>query len=64
MLRLLKKMPRRKLFEARVNLPLTADLLAAVDAVVEPDETRVDLIRKAIKLELERRKAAGKRGGK
>jgi hypothetical protein len=45
-----------------------ADLLAAIDAVVEPDETRADWIRKVLKLELERRKAMGKtkprRGGK
>ena len=48
-------MPRRKLFEARINLPLTADLLARIDAALEADEYRVDFVRNALKRELERR---------
>jgi metal-responsive CopG/Arc/MetJ family transcriptional regulator len=48
-------MPRRKLFEERVNLPLTTDLLARMDAALEADEYRLDFIRDAIKRELERR---------
>ena len=56
-------MPRRKLFEARVNLPLTADLLARIDAALRSDEYRVDFVRDAIKRELERREAEQKRRG-
>ena len=48
-------MPRRKLFEARINLPLTADSLARIDAALEADEYRVDFVRNALKRELERR---------
>jgi hypothetical protein len=48
-------MPRRKLFEARINLPLAADLLARIDAALEADEYRVDFVRNALKRELERR---------
>jgi metal-responsive CopG/Arc/MetJ family transcriptional regulator len=49
------RMARRKIFEARVNLPITAELLARIDAALENDEYRVDFIRDAIKAELERR---------
>jgi Arc/MetJ-type ribon-helix-helix transcriptional regulator len=55
------RMPRRKLFEARINLPLTADLLARIDAALRSDEYRVDFVRDAIKRELERREAEQKR---
>jgi metal-responsive CopG/Arc/MetJ family transcriptional regulator len=55
------RMPRRKLFEARINLPLTADLLARLDAALRSDEYRVDFVRDAIKRELERREAEQKR---
>ena len=48
-------MTRRKIFEVRVTLPITADLLALVDDALEPDEYRVDFIRNAIKRELARR---------
>ena len=48
-------MPRRKLFEVRINLPLTAELLARIDAALEADEYRVDFVRNALKRELERR---------
>jgi hypothetical protein len=46
---------RRKLFEARITLPLTAELLARIDAALEADEYRVDFVRNALKRELERR---------
>jgi hypothetical protein len=49
-------MTRRKIFEVRVTLPITADLLARVDAALEPDEYRVDFIRDALKRELDRRR--------
>ena len=49
-------MTRRKIFEVRVTLPITADLLARVDAALEPDEYRVDFIRDALKREIERRR--------
>jgi acyl-coenzyme A thioesterase PaaI-like protein len=53
-------MPRRKLFTERVNLPLTADLLAKIDAALETDEVRVDFLRDAAKRELERRERAAR----
>jgi metal-responsive CopG/Arc/MetJ family transcriptional regulator len=52
-------MPRRRLFEVRINLPLTAELLARVDAALESDEYRVDFVRDALKRELERREVVG-----
>jgi metal-responsive CopG/Arc/MetJ family transcriptional regulator len=55
------RMPRRKLFEARINLPVTAELLAQVDAALRSDEYRVDFIRSAIKRELEHRSTDRKR---
>ncbi len=54
------RMARRKIFEARVNLPITAELLARIDATLESDEYRVDFIRDALKRELERREPARK----
>jgi metal-responsive CopG/Arc/MetJ family transcriptional regulator len=54
-------MPRRKLFESRIHLPLTADLLARIDAAREADEYRVDFIRNAVKRELDRREKAQQR---
>jgi metal-responsive CopG/Arc/MetJ family transcriptional regulator len=54
------RMARRKIFETRVNLPITAELLARIDAALESDEYRVDFIRDACKRELERREAARK----
>jgi metal-responsive CopG/Arc/MetJ family transcriptional regulator len=57
-------MPRRKMFEARINLPLTADLLARIDAALEADEPRVDFIRDALKRELEHRERQIKRSRK
>lgn len=61
------RMPRRKMFHARVNLPLTTDLLVRVDALLASDENRVDFVRDALKRECVRREqqqwAAGKPGG-
>jgi Arc/MetJ-type ribon-helix-helix transcriptional regulator len=42
---------------ARINLPLTVELLARIDAALRSDEYRVDFVRDAIKRELERREA-------
>jgi hypothetical protein len=53
-------MARRKIFEARVNLPITVELLDRIDAALESDEYRVDFIRDALKRELERREASRK----
>jgi hypothetical protein len=39
------------------SFPLTADLLARIDAALESDEYRVDFIRNAIKDALARREA-------
>jgi metal-responsive CopG/Arc/MetJ family transcriptional regulator len=41
-------------------LPITAELLARIDAALESDEYRVDFIRDALKRELERREPARK----
>lgn len=49
-----------KEYEARITLPLTADMLAELDGAKEPDETRVDVIRAAIAREIERRRRASK----
>jgi len=57
-----KRMPRRKLFYARMTLPMTRELLARIDAALRSDEYRVDFVRDAIKQELERREAEQKRG--
>ena len=50
-------MPPRKVFERRLNLPITNALLARIDGVLHSDmgEVRVQFIRKAIEGELERR---------
>jgi hypothetical protein len=55
-------MPRRKLFDKYVNLPLTAAQLARIDAAVRGDlgEYRVDLIRKGIERELQARESSTK----
>jgi metal-responsive CopG/Arc/MetJ family transcriptional regulator len=63
---LANRMPRRKMFHARLNLPLTAELLERIDALLEADEPRVDFVRDALKRECDRREKAKPRrkGGK
>lgn len=50
-------MGRKKLWTARLTLPLTADTVERLDAALRDDEARLDLIREAIERELKRRKA-------
>jgi hypothetical protein len=57
------RMPRRKVFERRLNLPITEALLARIDAVLHSDmgEVRVGFIRTAVEQELKRRELAASR---
>jgi hypothetical protein len=54
-----RRMPRRKVFEKTINLPITDAQLARIEAVLHTDtgEVRVAFIRTAIERELERREA-------
>ena len=54
-----RRMPRRKVFEKNINLPITDAQLARIEAVLHTDtgEVRVAFIRTAIERELERREA-------
>lgn len=49
-------MGRKKLWPERLTLPLTSEMVSDMDAALEKDETRLDLIREAIERELKRRK--------
>jgi metal-responsive CopG/Arc/MetJ family transcriptional regulator len=51
---------RKKRFEERITLPLSADMLAGVDAVRAEGEDRLSVIRQAIEREIKRRERAGK----
>lgn len=42
-------------FPDRITLPLAEGVLARIDALLEPGEPRLDLIREAIEAELDRR---------
>lgn len=46
---------RKKEFESRITLPLSAEMLAGVDAVLAEGEPRLDMIREAIEREIKRR---------
>lgn len=46
---------RKKEFENRITLPLSAEMLAGIDAVLADDEPRLDMIREAIEREIKRR---------
>ena len=50
-----KAVGRPMLYPARITLPLAAETLVEIDGAVQPDETRLDLIREAIERELSRR---------
>jgi hypothetical protein len=58
-----RRMPRRKVFEKTINLPITDAQLARIEAVLHTDtgEVRVGFIRTAIERELERREAQKKK---
>jgi hypothetical protein len=57
------RMPRRKVFEKTINLPITDAQLARIEAVLHKDtgEVRVSFIRTAIEEELKRREKAQQR---
>jgi hypothetical protein len=57
--------PRRKVFETKINLPITDAQLARIEAVLSKatGEVRVAFIRTAIKRELERREKVQKKPG-
>jgi hypothetical protein len=46
---------RPLLYPVKILLPLAAETLVEIDGAVQPDETRLDLIREAIERELSRR---------
>lgn len=52
-------MGRKKLWDERILLPLTSEMLERVDAALQKDEARLDLIRLAIEKELKRRERKG-----
>lgn len=54
---------RKKEFPNRITLPLSDEMLAGIDASLEGDEIRLDLIRAAIEKELKRREKAKKQQG-
>jgi hypothetical protein len=47
---------RRKEFDEQLRLPLAAGTIARIDAVLAPEEARLDMIREAIEREIKRRK--------
>jgi hypothetical protein len=51
-------MGRKKLWDARILLPLKAKTLGQIDAALTDGEARLDLIREAIERELLRRARA------
>lgn len=54
-------MPRSKLWYENINVSLARGSKAAMDAARRKGETRLDLIRMAIKRELKRREKAAER---
>jgi len=51
-------MGRKKEYEERITLPLSGEMLAGLDSVVQQEETRLTVIRDAIDREVKRRKRA------
>jgi hypothetical protein len=52
-------MGRKKLWPERLTLPLTTETVEQMDAALQEEETRLDLIREAIERELKRRARKG-----
>ncbi len=52
-------MGRKKLWDERILLPLASETLKRIDAALQKDEARLDLIRQAIEKELKRRERKG-----
>lgn len=53
-----RRMGRRKEFDESLRVPLAAGTTSRMDAVLEPGEPRLSLIREAIERELERREGS------
>lgn len=51
-------MPRPKLWDENINLPLAEGTKARIDAMLVEGEARLDLIREAIEREIRRRERA------
>ncbi|PAQ00891.1 GIY-YIG nuclease family protein [Mesorhizobium mediterraneum] len=56
------KVGRKKQFEERITLPLSASMLAAIDALLSDNEARLDMIREAIEREIKRRERSKPKG--
>jgi len=56
-------MGRKREFEERITLPLSAEMLERLDSAVLEGETRLTVIREAIDSELRRRRQRTKRQG-
>ena len=52
-------MGRKKLWDERILLPLASETLEQIDGALQDGETRLDLIREAIRRELKRRDRMG-----
>lgn len=52
-------MGRKKMWDERILLPLTSEVLERIDAALADGEARLDLIREAINRELKRRERKG-----
>lgn len=50
-----RRVGRKMEFPDRITLPLAEGVLARIDAVLKPDEPRLEMIREAIERELDRR---------
>ena len=52
-------MGRKKLWDERILLPLTSEMLERIEAVLDDGEGRTDFIRAALERELKRRERKG-----
>lgn len=50
-----RRVGRKKEFDESLRLPLAAGMTARIDAVLEPGEPRLDMIREALEREIKRR---------
>ncbi len=51
---------RKKEFDERITLPLSAEMLAKLDSFVTKDENRLAIIREALEREIKRRERLAK----
>lgn len=52
-------MGRKKLWDERLTLPISTEMLERIDGLLAKDEARLDLIREALERELKRRERKG-----